>query len=336
MTTRELHETPRILPLYARALAPLLPGASRLPWVGGGGGEIPDVALTLAQVRAGRARVDRYAEVCAFEPSDELPATFVHVLAFPLHLALMADPSFPFAAVGLVHVANRIVQRRPLRAGERFELRVRATPLQAHRRGRTFTLVSEASVGYELVWEEHSTMLHREAGAGRPGPASSPAGQREGDAEDGGSRTLASSPEGEREAEAGAGEDAPEARELWQLPADLGRRYAAVSGDRNPIHLHPLSARALGFPRAIAHGMWTKARCLAALTRGGSIPSSGAFAIDASFRRPILLPASVAFASVTEAEGVRFGVRDAAAGTDHLDGCIAPPEHPAGREETAP
>ena len=51
----------------------------------------------------------------------------------------------------------------------------------------------------------------------------------------------------------------------WRLPGDLGRRYAAVSGDRNPIHLYPLTAKALGFPRQIAHGMWSLARCVAAL-----------------------------------------------------------------------
>ena len=29
----------------------------------------------------------------------------------------------------------------------------------------------------------------------------------------------------------------------WRLPGDLGRRYAAVSGDRNPIHMHALPPR---------------------------------------------------------------------------------------------
>ena len=54
----------------------------------------------------------------------------------------------------------------------------------------------------------------------------------------------------------------------WRLPGDLGRRYAAVSGDRNPIHLYALTAKAFGFPRQIAHGMWSKARCLAASRTG--------------------------------------------------------------------
>ena len=91
--------------------------------------------------------------------------------------------------------------------------------------------------------------------------------------------------------------DVPSAEDLpatatWQLPGDLGRRYGSVSGDLNPIHVHPLTARLFGFPSAIAHGMWTKARCLAALD--GRLPD--AFTVEVAFKRPILLPATVQFA----------------------------------------
>ena len=54
-------------------------------------------------------------------------------------------------------------------------------------------------------------------------------------------------------------------RRPGRFPSDLGRRYGSVSGDLNPIHLSDPTAKLFGFPRAIAHGMWTKARCLAAL-----------------------------------------------------------------------
>jgi acyl dehydratase len=302
MATRQLDSSPRILPLYARAVAPLLPGASRLPWIAGGGEEVPDLRLALPRVRVERERLTQYAQVCGFAAGEHVPATYVHVLAFPLHLALMADGSFPFAAVGLVHVGNRIVQRRPIGAEERLDLDVRATPLQAHPRGETFSIVSEARSAGELVWQETSTMLHR--GARGDAPA--------GDA-----------------APAGATEAGPDTRSLpasgrWRLPGDLGRRYAAVSGDRNPIHLHALTARPLGFPRAIAHGMWTKARCLAALAQDEADSLAGAFSVNVRFRRPILLPATVEFARAGKGEAVGFGVRDAASGAGHLDGRIEP------------
>ncbi len=113
-----------------------------------------------------------------------------------------------------------------------------------------------------------------------------------------------------------------EAGATWKLGGDLGRRYAAVSGDRNPIHMHSLTAKPLGFPRAIAHGMWTKARCLAALE--SRLPD--AFAVDVRFRKPILLPSRVEFASTGEGEEIDFAVRDAKRDTPHLDGHVAPLE----------
>jgi acyl dehydratase len=108
----------------------------------------------------------------------------------------------------------------------------------------------------------------------------------------------------------------------WKLAGDLGRRYGGVSGDLNPIHVHPLSARLFGFPSAIAHGMWTKARCLAAL--GPELPA--AYTATVAFRKPILLPATVAFAEAAGSSpgAIAFGVRDANRGTVHLDGLVSP------------
>jgi acyl dehydratase len=288
MAARTLRSAPRILPLYVRAAAPMLPGASLLPGVPGGGGEIPDTELELPGVRVDAARLADYAHVCGFTLRDELPPAYPHVLAFPLHMALMADARFPFGAVGLVHVANRITQRRPIGVTEPLDLRVRATPLQDHPKGRTFSIVSEARVGDELVWEGESTMLRRGGG--------SRAGGRE---------------------KRGRGAEPP-GHAVWKLPGDLGRRYGAVSGDRNPIHMHSLAAKAFGFPRAIAHGMWTKARCLAALE--DELPR--AFTAEVEFRRPILLPGTVAFGEAPQGAGIRFAVRDAKQGTPHLDGRV--------------
>jgi acyl dehydratase len=293
MTIRRLGSSPRTLALYARAAARALPGAAR-------GADMPDLELVLDGVEVDAARLAAYAKVCGFALRDELPATYPHVLAFPLQMALMNDERFPFAAVGLVHVSNRIEQHRPLRLGEPLELYVRATAIEPHRRGRAFSILSEVRVGTEPVWLGASTMLRRGGGSGEREGGGAGEGGRDG---------------------AAAGAPEPPAAATWRLPGDLGRRYAAVSGDRNPIHLYGATAKLLGFPRAIAHGMWTKARCLAALEP--RLPA--AFAVDVEFRRPILLPASVTFGSVeSEAGAVRFAVRDAARGTPHLDGVVHP------------
>jgi MaoC like domain len=301
---RELSSAPGTLELFARAGAALVPGASRLPFVAGGGGEVPNLSLALNDVVVDRDRLAAYSRVCGFSLRDELPATYPHVLAFPLQLALMTDGSFPFGAVGLVHIANKITQHRAVGAAERLTLRVRAGKLEPHPRGRQFPLLTEVRVGDELVWEEESVNLKR----GREGGGS---GGGPGGADDAVRARARTEKAGEEELPAVA---------EWRLPGDLGRRYAAVSGDRNPIHMHSLSARLFGFPSAIAHGMWTEARCLAALE--GRLPD--AFSVEVSFRKPILLPATVVFGEAADDSGVRFGVRDAGRGTPHLDGSLRP------------
>ncbi len=306
MATRTLDSPPSVLPLYARAAAPLIPGASLLPFVPGRGEEVPDTELVLPGVRPDPEKVAAYAKVCGFSLRDSLPPTYPHVLAFPLHLAVMADGSFPFGAVGLVHVENRIVQHRPIGLGEELKLRVRPSKLEPHPRGRTFGLLTEAWSGRQKAWESVSTMLRR--GPSQGDVAVSP-GMRE-----------EIRPHGEAE-EGAADEPGPTPSAEWRLGGDLGRRYAAVSGDRNPIHMHALTARPLGFPGAIAHGMWTKARCLAALA--GRLPD--AFAVEVRFRKPIVLPARVEFLSDAGGEEIGFAVRDAKRHTPHVEGRVRPP-----------
>jgi acyl dehydratase len=302
MAARTLDSSPSILPLYARAAAPLIPGASRLPFVPGRGKDVPDLELSLAGVRPDPDAVAAYARVCGFSLRDQLPPTYPHVLAFPLHMAVMADGSFPFGAVGLVHVENRIVQHRPLGLGEELKLVVRPTPLEPHKRGQTFSLLTEAWAGRQKAWESTSTMLRR----GRP---EQPA--------DGTETSKSQTSAAHRPEEP---ELTPSAE--WRLGGDLGRRYGAVSGDRNPIHMHALTAKPLGFSGAIAHGMWTKARCLAALE--GRLPD--AFVVEVRFRKPIRLPGKVEFLSGTDSGRIQFSVRDAKRQTPHLDGDVEPIE----------
>jgi hypothetical protein len=288
-TERALGGSPAMAPLFLRAGAAMIPGASKLPFIGGGGRDIPELTLALNDVRVDRDRLAAYDRVCGFDLRDTLPATYPHMLAFGLHLKLMTDPSFPFPAIGLVHIDNRIVQHRPINAAESLSLRVWSGPVEPHPRGRQFAIHSEARVGDELVWEELSTNLRR--------------GKNDDSAR---ARTVPSA-------------EALPTTATWRLPGDLGRRYGSVSGDFNPIHVHSLSARLFGFPSAIAHGMWTKARCLAALQE--RLPP--AFTVEAAFKRPILLPATVQFAEDRADDGIAFGVRNDRKGVPHLDGVLS-------------
>src|SRR2546421_12015638 len=104
MATKELSSSPRMAALYPKALAG--PALRRLP-IGGPKRELPDTQLKLAAVEIDGGHLDRYREVCGFAAADTLPATYPHILAFPLAMQLMTDRSFPFAAMGLVHIGNR-------------------------------------------------------------------------------------------------------------------------------------------------------------------------------------------------------------------------------------
>jgi MaoC like domain len=295
MSERVLSGSPSMLRLFARAGAATIPGASRLPFLGAGGGGdgLPDLTFVLNDVSVERERLADYDRVCKFPLRDQLPATYPHMLAFPLGLLLMTDQSFPFPALGLVHIANRIVQRRPIRTAEQLQVKVWAVDLESHPKGRKFTVRSEVRAADQLIWEEDSTYLKRGGGS----------------EQNGSKRLRATRPDA----------DALPVTATWRLPGDLGRRYASVSGDMNPIHMHQLSARLFGFPTAIAHGMWTKARCLAALDP--RLPDS--FVVEVEFRKPILLPATVEFAEHADGAGISFAVRGAGKGTPHLDGSVS-------------
>lgn len=296
MTTRQLDSTPGAVGLYARAALPMIPGASKLPFVAGSAKTIPDVELVVPKVRIDPAKLAGYRKVCGFPDATTLPVTYPFALAVPLHMALMTAGDFPFPAIGLVHVRNRIVQHRPIGAGEDLSVAVRAGNLQPHPKGRTFELATEYRVGDELVWEGLATIFRR-------GGGSASAAAEKDDAPD--------------------PIDAIEVEPTtpWSIAGDIGRRYAKVSGDINPIHMHPLSAKLLGFPRAIAHGMWTKAHALASID--GQLPES--YAVEVRFQRPVLLPAKALFGNAKADDGrIGFALRDAAKGTPHLRGLVTP------------
>ncbi|EXG80210.1 acyl dehydratase [Cryptosporangium arvum DSM 44712] len=247
----------------------------------GGGHELPDTRLGLRDVAVERERLTEYHRVCGFGPSDTLPGTYPQVLAFPLAIALMSERAFPFPLPGIVHIGNTITQRRPIAATERLTFEVRTGNLRPHRRGRQFDVVTEARVGDEPVWDSTATYLRRGAGTGAAAPE--------------------------------PGEVLPTTA-VWRVPGNVGRRYARASGDRNPIHLHPLTAKLFGFPRAIAHGMWMKARCLAAIE--GRLPE--AWTAEVRFAKPLLLPSTVDFG----VRGRDFSV--ASGGRPHLTGRAVP------------
>ncbi|AKT50421.1 MaoC family dehydratase [Arsenicicoccus sp. oral taxon 190] len=226
----------------------------------GRSGDLAPRRLVRRGVQVDRDHLARYQRLVEAPVGDVLPHAYPHLLGFPLAAKIMSDKDFPLPMPGLVHVENATTVHRTLTADDTVDVTVWAEALRPHPKGRTVDLVTLLEADGETVWRETSTYLQR----------------------------------GRGDATADRGREAPGIREgvgcaRWPLAADLGRRYAAVSGDVNPIHLHPWTARAMGFPRAIAHGMWTGARTLAALGPQSTGPSRS----HVWFRKPVLLPTTV-------------------------------------------
>jgi hypothetical protein len=286
MTDRAIEGQPSVLPTLLKAALPALPGVNLIPGIAKKGDSLPDLTLHRRDVVVDAQHVAAYAEVCGFEPSQTLPFTYPHMLAFPLHMGIMTDASFPFPAIGTVHVGNTITRHRPISPTEKLDVSATAVNLRPHPKGRVFDLVTTATSAGETVWESTSIYLRLGKGDKKVRPEDEPF-----------------------DVVAGTGT-------VWRLPADLGRRYAAVSGDHNPIHLYPLTAKAFGFPRQIAHGMWSKARCVAAMSN--RLPDAARVEVD--FKKPIFLPGTVAFGSRVVEDGLDFSLTKPGDGAPHLVG----------------
>ncbi|MEX0427043.1 MaoC family dehydratase [Nocardioides sp. DS6] len=270
-----------------RAALPSVPVVGALPGIRKDRDATDGFAVTRPSATVEREQVERYAVLCGFPVKDTVPVTYPHMLAAPLHLAVLSDPRFPSAAMGMVHVENSISQHRPIAIGETLEVTTAVGAPLPHPVGTAWALTTTVSAAGETVWESVSTYLRR----GRRNPDATWPDELV---------------------------DVPPSGPVFALRSDLGRRYAAVSGDYNPIHLTTLSAKALGFPRHIAHGMWTKARCLAALENR----LSDAVRIDVAFKKPVFLPSSVAFGSrpAQDGNGYDFSLHRRGSDTLHLLG----------------
>lgn len=290
-TVIKLDELPRLAPLLAKAARSALPTPGQNP--GDPAADLPSTGVTVAGLRIDPDHVADYAEVCGFRLSDQVPLTYPHVLGFPLAVLLMTRPDFPFGLLGMVHIANHITSLRPIDRDERVDVTAAMANLRPHPKGHQLDSVVTVTLDGDVVWRSVSTYLAR-------GPI-----------------VEASVPD---DTNGAANLDVTELplTALWRVPTDAGRRYARVSGDHNPIHLSGLTAKPFGFRRAIAHGMWTTARCLAALE--GEI--GGACQVDVAFKLPLLLGSTVEYVTRRQDGRWTFGVRSRD-GRPHLAGTVA-------------
>ena len=254
------------------------------------GDRLPEKTLTVDDIAIDRANVAAYAAVTGLRYDDTVPLTYPFVLTYPTVMELVTGFDFPFAAVGAVHMENRITRYRPIAVTDTVGVSAHAENLREHRKGLLVDVISRVSVGTDPAWDQVTTFLHQQ-------------------------RTSLS------------GEPQPQPQTALKLPPPstiLGitqrqiRRYASIGADHNPIHTSLLGAKVFGFPRPIAHGMFTAAAVLANIE--GQLPDAVSYHVK--FGKPVFLPATLGLSIDRVQQGWDITLRDMAKGYPHLTGSV--------------
>ena len=206
--------------------------------------------ILASTVEAEQSHVDAYNHICDWSSAqDFLHPLYFQVLSLPLQLDMMVTRPFPFKATGLVHLANAVKVHRMVARNERITLNTRFAKLYRHKKGFVFELITDTYVNDELCLESTSYYLSQQ-------------GSMNGQA----SGFMSRAPEFLKDtllAKFAAIEKVRFAPlDDLSFFADTGRTYAKISGDYNPIHLWPVTAKLFGFDSAIAHGMLSQAKMI--------------------------------------------------------------------------
>ena len=277
----ELDRLPSLINIYRKIFFGRKPGWDNQAF--------PDIQVSLPKVSLNVKQVEKYAQVCGLNfDGTYLPATYLYVVMFRLHAEIFTQDQVTFPLLGMIHLRNTIKHYRQVKVTEHIDCHCTIVGSDITDSGLEFTLCSRAKVNDELVWEAFSTYLYRIEGGKRSRP-----------------------PRGSKM-------DFSDAQR-FTIDADCGLKYARASGDFNLIHLHPFLAKRFGFDKVLAHGMWSKARCLALLEK--QIKQS-TFIINVEFKLPLFMPAEVTFNAVTQDDAIEFELRDKKAKRPHLIGRV--------------
>ncbi len=263
--------------------------AGALPFVPRGD-TLPDRTLTVDELTIDPANVAAYANVTGLRFGDAVPLTYPFALTFPTVMSLVTSFDFPFAAMGSVHIENRITQHRPILVTDTVSVQVHAENLREHRRGLLVDIVSDVNVGNETAWHQVTTFLHQQRTSLSDEPKPPPQKQPK---------------------------PGPPNAVLRITPGQI-RHYASVGGDHNPIHTNPIAAKLFGFPTVIAHGMFTAAAVLANIE--GQLPDAVKYSVR--FAKPVVLPARAGLYVDRISDGWQLTLRNLTKGDPHLTGSV--------------
>jgi len=250
---------------------------------------LPEKGYTLAGLQADKQQLQAFCEMFGYG-SDTIPSTYWHIRLFSVRALLAAHPDAPFPMPGMVHLSNSIRQHDTILPSDKLEMTCRFGKLLAHDKGTAFETLTELRRDNQLVWEENAVNLYL------------------------GRKNLAQEPVNSPAIDI----TAPTDEQSWSLPESIGLKYARVSGDFNPIHLHGIGAKLFGFPKHLIHGWYGMNRTIAPYQEWLDSPHE----IYVSFKKPLFLPGNVVTRTQSKGSTLLFEATNKEEGFPHLKGFI--------------
>jgi len=169
----------------------------------------------------------------AYFGADAVAPPMYHVKPMiGLMMKMATDPSLQLDILRLVHGEHEMTFHRPLRHGDVLQLRGDLRSVEEKSSGKLVKYGVYGIVDGEMAMEGETSYFIR------------------GERKAGGPKKPRAAPEPP---------PAPSFTLAQAVTADQADRYAAASGDDNPIHVDPATAKAAGLPGVILHGLCTMA-----------------------------------------------------------------------------
>ncbi|NMH58941.1 MaoC family dehydratase [Alteromonas ponticola] len=236
----------------------------------------------------------RYCSLVDWKASTRLHPLYLQMKSFALQLQCLADRRNPFPLLGLVHIRNQVWQSAQVDLQVMVNLTAKLGQLKTHSKGWVIEVIVEGHQRDECIYRATGEYLMR-----------------------------VNAPHVSRQKNKGQG-DLPPFWETyqhvaqWQVADSIGRDYAKVSYDYNPIHLSAFSAKLFGFKQAIAHGMWSLAKCYSQLVDDRH--AAEAVELHAEFLKPILVPAECVLMQGQHSADSQFALLNGKCSEPHIRG----------------
>jgi MaoC like domain len=239
-------------------------------------------------------KIELFHQICnssqtAKNSAAAVPMVYLQTLFIGLLGRYIISPYFPLVPMGLIHTKQKISQKRQIHANEILNTKITLSEIKQDSKGFETTFLLELLSAGDVVWEGTSTFLSKDKNY-------------------------------KKEKQAFKNKEALPPFVTMDVPYNIGRQYAKVSGDCNPHHLSAFFAKLFGFKSPIAHGMWSLARSVAEIEN--QFTDKEVCGIDIAFKRPLFLPGKVTLGAIKDNKDIAFELRDHKTTIPHIAGTI--------------